>query len=105
MNKAKYLKQGTHSLVNLYFSVHCKKIVFVISKKIPSFYHLIKEPVVLNNLHVIYRNQNQELYMANVNKIREGLYTCRATNVYGEAESTAYLKVLGKKVYSSGIIV
>ncbi|CAC5391000.1 unnamed protein product [Mytilus coruscus] len=43
---------------------------------------------------LILRNQNQELHMANVNKIREGLYTCRATNVYGEAESTAYLNVL-----------
>ena len=34
--------------------------------------------------------------MANVNKIREGVYTCRAANTYGAAESTAYLKVLGK---------
>ena len=42
------------------------------------------------------RNQNQELHMANVNKIREGVYTCRAANTYGAAESTAYLKVLCK---------
>ncbi|XP_063423731.1 cell adhesion molecule DSCAM-like [Mytilus trossulus] len=50
--------------------------------------------MVLPDDTLILRNQNQELHMANVNKIREGLYTCRATNIYGESESTAYLKVL-----------
>lgn len=34
--------------------------------------------------------------MAKVNKVHEGVYTCRAENVYGVAEATAFLKVLGK---------
>ena len=43
------------------------------------------------------RDRKQELFISNVNKAWDGVYTCLATNKYGSKTAEATVTVLGEK--------
>ncbi|KAJ8300040.1 hypothetical protein KUTeg_021559 [Tegillarca granosa] len=60
----------------------------------PTITWLLDKLSVVIDSTVMLRLQNQELHISNINKTREGMYTCRARNIYGIVEAQAYVQVL-----------